>query len=116
MDLRLDAGDTHGAPRILREKIKPRGVALGKEWAQLSEIFNRLLKADREAAADQVSTSRWIMLLLVALGAIVTVVALGIVRGANATLRQSATELLEGSRQVAAAAGQVASASPALAP
>jgi methyl-accepting chemotaxis protein/methyl-accepting chemotaxis protein-1 (serine sensor receptor) len=55
------------------------------------------------------------MFLLLALGAVVTVVALWIVRGANATLRRSATELLEGSRQVAAAAGQVASASQSLA-
>lgn len=115
MEHLLDAGDTDGATKVLLEKVKPQWVALGADCAILSEIFNRLLKADREAAADQVSTSRWIMLLLAALGAVVTVVALWIVRGASMTLRQSATELLEGSRQVAAAAGQVASASQSLA-
>ena len=110
-----DAGDSDGAAKLLIEKLKVQYVALAEDCAKLTEILNRLIKADREAAADQVSTSRWIMLLLLALGAIVTVVALGIVRGANSTLRQSATELLEGSRQVAAAAGQVASASQSLA-
>src|SRR6478735_9489154 len=55
------------------------------------------------------------MFLLVALGVLVTVAALWIVRDANATLRRSATEMLDGSRQVASAAGQVASASQSLA-
>ena len=42
------------------------------------------------------------------------VAALGVVRRANATLRQSATQLLEGSRQEAAAAGQIPFASQSL--
>jgi methyl-accepting chemotaxis protein/methyl-accepting chemotaxis protein-1 (serine sensor receptor) len=115
MERLVDGGDSDGATRLLLSKIKPQYVALGQDCAKLIEAQNLLIKADTQAAADQVSTSRWIMLLLVALGAIVTVVAVGIVRGANSTLRQSATELMEGSRQVAAAAGQVASASQSLA-
>lgn len=111
----VDTGDTDGATKLLLSKIKPQYVALGQGCAQLIEIQNGLIKVDSDAAAAQVSTSRWIMLLLLALGAVVTVVALWVVRGANSTLRQSATDLLEGSRQVAAAAGQVASASQSLA-
>jgi methyl-accepting chemotaxis protein len=110
-----DAGDSTGAAKVLLEKLKPQYLALAEDCDKLTDINNRLIKADREAAADQVAANRWIMLLLVSLGTIVTVVALGIMRGANSTLRQSATELLEGSRQVAAAAGQVASASQSLA-
>jgi methyl-accepting chemotaxis protein/methyl-accepting chemotaxis protein-1 (serine sensor receptor) len=110
-----DAGDSDGAAKLLTEKLKPQYVALGEDCAKLVEIDNRLLTADRESAAGHASLIRWIMLLLLAVGVAVTAFALGIVRGANSSLRQSATELLEGSRQVAAAAGQVASASQSLA-
>src|ERR1035438_5691397 len=102
----VDAGDSEGATRLLLAKLKPHYVALGEDCAKGIEIDNRLLTADRGAAAGEISAGRWIMLLLAALGSAVTAVALWIVRGANSTLRQSATELLEGSRQVAAAAGQ----------
>jgi methyl-accepting chemotaxis protein len=61
------------------------------------------------------SMGRLQQLLLIPLGIAVLTVALAMVRGANSSLRQSATELLEGSRQVAAAAGQIASASQSLA-
>ena len=110
-----DAGNPDGAAKVLLEKTKPLYVALGEYGSKLVAINHKLIDEERQSARDQVASSRWIMLLLVAIGAIVTVVALGIVRGANSSLRQSATELLEGSRQVAAAAGQVASASQSLA-
>ena len=110
-----DAGNPDGAAKVLVEKIKPHYLALGEDCTKLVEINKTLVEKERQSARDQVASSRWIMLLLVALGVAVTAVALGIVRGANSTLRQSATELLEGSRQVAAAAGQVASASQSLA-
>ena len=115
LERRLDAGDTDGGAKLLTEQIRPYYVALGEDCAKLIEINDKLVEEDRQSARDHVASSRWIMLLLVALGVAVTAVALWIIRGANATLRQSATELLEGSRQVAAAAGQVASASQSLA-
>ena len=111
----LDAGNLDGAAKVLVEKTKPHYIALGEDCTKLVEINKRLVEVDRQSAREQVASSRWIMLLLVALGGAVTAVALGIVRGANSSLRQSATELMEGSRQVAAAAGQVASASQSLA-
>jgi len=111
----LDAGNTDAGAKLLIEKLRTQYLAIGEDCAKLVEINNRLIEEDRQSASDQVASSRWIMLLLVILGAAVTVVALAIVRGANSTLRQSATELMEGSRQVAAAAGQVASASQSLA-
>jgi methyl-accepting chemotaxis protein/methyl-accepting chemotaxis protein-1 (serine sensor receptor) len=110
-----DSGDADGAARVLGEKVKPQWFAIGEDCKNLLAVQNRLVDQDVQAANQDVSTSRWIMLLLVAFGVTVTVIALGIIRGANRTLRQSATELLEGSRQVAAAAGQVASASQSLA-
>ncbi len=111
----LDAGDAEAGAKLLTEKIKPYYVELGEDCKKLVEVNNKLIQQERQAATDRVASSRWIMFLLVALGVLVTVAALWIVRGANATLRRSATELLEGSRQVAAAAGQVASASQSLA-
>jgi methyl-accepting chemotaxis protein/methyl-accepting chemotaxis protein-1 (serine sensor receptor) len=115
LEQQVDAGNPDGAVKVLLEKIKPNYLALGEDCTKLIDACKRLAGNDRQSSQAQVAFSRWIMLLLVAFGAIVTVVALGIVRGANSSLRQSATELLEGSRQVAAAAGQVASASQSLA-
>ena len=110
-----DAGNTDGAARVLVEKTKLHWLAIGEDCRKLIDVQDKLIESDRQSSRDQVTFSRWIMLLLVALGVAVAAVALWIVRGANMTLRQSATELLEGSHQVAAAAGQVASASQSLA-
>jgi len=111
----LDAGNPDGAAKVLLEKTKPHYLALGEDCTRLAAAQNKLIDEERQAARDREASSRWILLALLALGVAVTAVALGIVRGANSSLRQSATELLEGSRQVAAAAGQVASASQSLA-
>jgi methyl-accepting chemotaxis protein/methyl-accepting chemotaxis protein-1 (serine sensor receptor) len=111
----LNAGNLDGAAKVLLEKTKPHYVALGEDCVKLVEIDNRLIADEVREAGDQIVFNHWIMLLLVAVGVVVTAVALGMVRRANSALRQSATELLEGSRQVAAAAGQVASASQSLA-
>jgi methyl-accepting chemotaxis protein/methyl-accepting chemotaxis protein-1 (serine sensor receptor) len=110
-----DAGNPDGAVKVMLEKIKPHYLSLGDDCTNLIEINNKLVEDERQSARDHVASSRWIMLLLVAVGLAVTAVALWIVRSANLTLRQSATELLEGSRQVASAAAQVASASQSLA-
>jgi methyl-accepting chemotaxis protein len=115
MERLVDAGDSDGATKLLLARIKPQYVALGADCARLMQLADGLIQTDRASAADQVASSRWILLLLAALGVAVTAVAMGIVRGANLALRRSATELMEGSRQVAAAAGQVASASQSLA-
>ena len=112
----VDAGNPDGAVKVLLEKIKPHYLALGEDCTKLIEINNQ---ANRGRAAGQrairslpaggscccwwPSESRlppWRS---------------GLFAARTSTLRQSATELLEGSRQVAAAAGQVASASQSLA-
>jgi methyl-accepting chemotaxis protein/methyl-accepting chemotaxis protein-1 (serine sensor receptor) len=111
----IDAGSPEGATKVFAEKTKPYYVALGEDAPKLVALAIKVMEGERKLASDQVTFSRWTMFLLVALGVAVTAVALRIVRGANLTLRQSATELLEGSRQVASAAGQVASASQSLA-
>ncbi len=111
----LDAGNADAGAKLLVDKLRTQYLSLGEDCAKVVELNNKLIEDESLSVHDQVASSRWIMLLLAVLGVTVTAVALGIVRGANSTLRQSATELLEGSRQVAAAAGQVASASQSLA-
>jgi methyl-accepting chemotaxis protein/methyl-accepting chemotaxis protein-1 (serine sensor receptor) len=114
MEQLLDAGNPDGAAKKLME-ITQHYVAIGEDCTKLVEVQKKLTAEDRPSARDRVASSRWIMLLSVALGVAVTAVAVGTMRRANSTLRQSATELMEGSRQVAAAAGQVAPASQSLA-
>jgi methyl-accepting chemotaxis protein/methyl-accepting chemotaxis protein-1 (serine sensor receptor) len=88
---------------------------LGEDCNDLTKITNQVLQNDRDAARDQFSTAKWFLLLLIAAGAGAAAVSSVILCSAISTLRQIATEMLEGSRQVASASGQVASASQSLA-
>ena len=96
-------------------KARSASEALGTEADRMVEINKKLVEQQRLAAMETAGFSRWVMFLLLGLGTAVTMVALGVVRGATRDLRQLASELLEGSRQVAGAAGQVASSSQSLA-
>jgi methyl-accepting chemotaxis protein/methyl-accepting chemotaxis protein-1 (serine sensor receptor) len=110
-----DTGDPDGATRVLSEKAYAQFVALGEDCTELTQITNQVLQKDRDTARDQFSTAKWFLLLLIAAGAGTAVASSVILRSATSTLRQIATEMLDGSRQVAAASGQVASASQSLA-
>ena len=110
-----EAGNTDAAIQTMQEKTRPHYVALASHADSLIELNKKLVAGERQAALAEVGVSRWIMIFLLVLGGIVTVVALGVVRGATGELRQLASELFEGSRQVASAAGQVASSSQSLA-
>jgi methyl-accepting chemotaxis protein len=110
-----DAGDPDGASRVLSEKTTSLYLALGEDCKELTQIANQVLQGDRDATRDQFSTAKWFLLLLIASGVGAAAVSFVILRSATSTLRQIATEMLEGSRQVAAASGQVASASQSLA-
>lgn len=110
-----DAGDPDGAARVLSERIIDQSLAVSAACKELSQFTKQVLRHDRDIVRDQSASATWVLLLLIAGG---TVVALGsslLQRSATATLRRIATEMWEGSRQVAAASGQVASASQALA-
>jgi methyl-accepting chemotaxis protein len=107
MEQLVDAGNPDGAIKVLAEKIRPHYLALGGDCRKLVEVNKKLIEEERQSARDQVASARWIMMLLVALAAAVTAVALGVMRAANATLRQSATELMEAS-QVAASSQSLA--------
>ena len=115
MSRMVESGDTDGATKLLVERIKPQYVSVGQDTERLVLVCSALLKQQRQAAEDQLSTSKWLMTLLLVVGGLAALAALATVRSVAGQLRQYADEMLEGSRQVAAAAGQVASASQSLA-
>jgi methyl-accepting chemotaxis protein/methyl-accepting chemotaxis protein-1 (serine sensor receptor) len=110
-----DAGDLNGAAHVLADKTGAQYHALDKDCRELTELESQVMLHDRDTARDQFSTAKWVMMLLIAAGAAAAVASFIILRSATATLRQIATEMLDGATQVAAASGQVASASQSLA-
>jgi methyl-accepting chemotaxis protein/methyl-accepting chemotaxis protein-1 (serine sensor receptor) len=89
--------------------------AVGKDAAHLAAVQRTLLDDDVDNTGNQRSTARFLMLLLIALGAGAAVTSAFAARSAIVTIQRLAAQLLEGSEQVASAAGQVASASQSLA-
>jgi methyl-accepting chemotaxis protein/methyl-accepting chemotaxis protein-1 (serine sensor receptor) len=116
-DLRrlAQAGDPEGASRVLTERITAHYLTVGKDCEELSKITDDLMHRDYLASLDRLATTRWIMFLLIGIGVAASGFAVWITRSTASQLRHVAHEMLEGSRQVAAAAGQVASASQSLA-
>jgi methyl-accepting chemotaxis protein len=116
-DLRrlIDAGNPDAATRLLTERITPHYVALGVDAEELLNTCDALMQQDSRSAAETISGTRWLMLLLIAGGFVAGAFAVWMMRSTSRELRRIATEMLEGSRQVAGAAGQVASASQSLA-
>jgi methyl-accepting chemotaxis protein/methyl-accepting chemotaxis protein-1 (serine sensor receptor) len=109
------SGDADGATRVLGEKAMPHYLAIGDATAELAKICDDLMQQDHHNAERTFATTRWLLILLVAGGVAAGAVAVWLVRSTSAELRCVAGEMLEGSRQVAAAANQVASASQSLA-
>ena len=110
-----DAGSPDQAVRVLVDRIKPLALAMEHDAGRLIEASDQILQNDWQTAGDQYSTSKWLVLLLVAMGAAAVLVSVWVIRSANAQLRQHAREIVEGSRQITAASGQVAAASQSVA-
>jgi methyl-accepting chemotaxis protein len=110
-----DSGDPAGAVRLLNEKIYAQYVGLGQNCNELTELTKQVLQQDRDTAAERSARAKWFLLVLALAGTGTAVISTLILRSATISLRTIATEMLEGSRQVAAASGQVASASQSLA-
>ena len=110
-----DAGDLNGAAKVLVEKATPQYAALKNDCDELTAMANTVLQEERDGARDRFSSAKWFLLSLIAAGVCTAIVSIAILRSATDSLRQIAAELLDGSKQVAAAAGQVASASQSVA-
>jgi methyl-accepting chemotaxis protein/methyl-accepting chemotaxis protein-1 (serine sensor receptor) len=109
------SGDADGAARVLNERITGEFLAVGKDAEEISRTAESLMETDHAASLARLATTRWLTLLLIAIAGAAAALAVWMTRSTTAELRLVATEMLEGSRQVAAAAGQVASASQSLA-
>jgi methyl-accepting chemotaxis protein/methyl-accepting chemotaxis protein-1 (serine sensor receptor) len=110
-----DTGNPDGASKLLADRILPKYSALSGLAADLSKICSASLVQGRESAEASFASGRLLMILLALAGAAACAAALWIMRGGSRELQQIATEMLEGSRQVASASGQLASASQSLA-
>jgi methyl-accepting chemotaxis protein len=111
----VGAADPDQAARVLAERIVPEYLAVREDCKELVQLSNALLQNERQAAQDRFSSSRGWMMLLLGFGGAATLMAGLIARSAIRQLRDLAGEMMEGSRQVAAASGQVAAASQSLA-
>ena len=111
----VDAGDTDGGVKLLHERITPQYEAVSEDCRRLSALIGRQVENDKLTLHDQYAGAQWFTILLLAGGFAAGVAALLVARSVTRQLRQLAAEMLEGSRQVAAASGQVAAASQSLA-
>jgi CHASE3 domain sensor protein len=111
MERLVDAGDPDGAVQLMRIRITSHYQAVSADCQRLAILMNQVLQGDKQTAHDQYATAQWLLILLLAGGAAAAAWALMAARLATRQLQRLAAEMLEGSRQVAAASGQVASAS-----
>ncbi len=110
----IEGGNPDGAAQALHQ-LMPHSQSVADDAGRLIEIEAAALQDEKRAAGEQHSWSLWITLMLVVLGAGASLAAAWILRDALRQVRRVASEMFEGSRQVAAAAAQVASASQSLA-
>jgi len=78
-------------------------------------LSKAVMVADRDRARDVSARNKWAVLLVALVGLAAAAISFAILRDASVSLRQIASELLQGSRQVNSASGQVASSSQSLA-
>lgn len=109
-----DSGDADGGARV-STRLNSHFLAAAEDAGRLVEIETAVLENERREAGVQFSRSRWTTLALVILGGLVSCAVFLILRKAIGQMRQAASDLSDGSRQVAAAATQIASASQSLA-
>jgi len=110
-----ESGNAESAAAMLADKTLASHREFAASTAELARLSRELLARQQQDAEDSVSFHRWSLCFLLAAGALAAAISLAVVRSATRRLRQVATEMLDGSRQVAAASGQVASASQSLA-
>ena len=111
----VDAGDPDGAVKLLSARITPDYQAVNEDRRRLLVLISQALDSDKQTVHDQYAGARWMLVLLLAGGGAAAVMALLVMRSVTRQLRRLAAELLEGSRQVAAASEQVAATSQSLA-
>jgi len=110
----IDAANSDGAMQASHQ-LAEHSQTVADDVARLIETETAALQEEQRVAAEQYSLHLWLSWLLLAAGAGVSLVTAWVQRNAFRQIRQVASEMFEGSRQVAVAAAQVASASQSLA-
>lgn len=110
----IDAANSDGALEALRQ-LAAHYRAVADDADRLVEIEAAVLREEQRMTHEQYSIRLWSTLVLVVLGIVASIVASWTLKRAVGQIRQVASEMFEGSRQVAVAAAQVASASQSLA-
>ncbi len=110
-----ETGDPDGAAKTLAEKTLSPYRDLGTYADELQRLAHEVMVSDQRVAEGDVSGLRWFLIPLLCAGALAAAVSFVVVRSATRQLDEVATEMLDGSRKVAAVSAQLASASQSLA-
>jgi methyl-accepting chemotaxis protein/methyl-accepting chemotaxis protein-1 (serine sensor receptor) len=108
-------GNTDAAAGALKESIRAQYGAIAAGCTELGQLARDMVQQNRQESDTALAVTRWLMMLLIAMGALAAAFAIWVTRAATVDLHRVAAEMLEGARQVATAATQVASASQSLA-
>ena len=111
----VETGAADAASRMLSERIAPLDRAMEQDAKDLVAEQQAAMANERRAAARQYSSQMWLILALVVVGGLVMLASGLVGRAINLELRHFAREILDGSRHVNAASGQVAASSQSFA-
>lgn len=115
MERNVQAGHPEIATQIAKQQSLPIYRELGDAASRLTRIQVERLAANRTAAAELATGSRWIESMLIVVSLLVSCVSIWVVRRVNRALKGLAMELGEGAEQLASAAAQVSASSQSLA-
>jgi methyl-accepting chemotaxis protein len=110
----VDADKHFEANQMSLDKVRPILEANEKAILVIANNQEELLAADVAAAQAAYSQARWIGFSLLTLGVTAALLLGWVVRGVNARLRTTASELKQSSEQVVSAASQVSTSSQSL--
>ncbi len=111
----IDAGNMEKAESMLTTQMLPIAAATNALGVQLLEREKGRIAKTGTDLASNVVTGHWTAISLMALSALLGVILYKVIRELDAQLRRSASDLSEGSDQVASAATEVSSSSQSLA-
>jgi methyl-accepting chemotaxis protein/methyl-accepting chemotaxis protein-1 (serine sensor receptor) len=109
------AGKVAEATAVRNEKEKPIAATMAAATDSILGAQRGFLTSSSEQALREAASSRWAVLVAIALSLLVEAVIFFVIRAINRSLRAVIGELSEGAGQVASAAGQISSSSQSLA-
>jgi len=101
--------------KVFDDRVLPKLLVITAECDRLVQTESERLAGVARDATSKSSTSWWVLVFLAGLGIAAAVPVFRVIQGINAKLRFVATQMAEGSDQVAVAATEVSSASQSLA-